>query len=250
MGLWHGTKDVFLQDQTSPLFHYFLMEELKTDITLPGGASFEDTDITVSAGHGFVIGDYCVIKENGVYAQIRVSNCAANVITVEVPLANDFSSNAQVIRGNINLKIDGSTTSKEFIFDSTGFTAPIDINKVLVMMVHNTESDDSLFGDVAAITKGLRFLKTNTQTIGLGNFKSNGDFKAYGARVEYADKAGGGKFSTFVEFILNGQQSYGQTIRMSSFNHDIAKAVVQDDLNKASIVSIQIALIGSFTVGE
>ena len=32
MGIWVSSKDVVIQSTTSPLFQYFLIEELKTDL--------------------------------------------------------------------------------------------------------------------------------------------------------------------------------------------------------------------------
>ena len=71
---WKRNKDVSIQDQSSPLFQYYLMREDKDDITLTAPVSTDDDVINVSAGHGFTAasGEQLVLWENSGYEQASV----------------------------------------------------------------------------------------------------------------------------------------------------------------------------------
>ena len=63
--------DVVVQDPTSPLFQYFLMNEQKTDITLTAPTVVGSSVVNVSPGHGFTgaAGEQIVLFENNRYTR-------------------------------------------------------------------------------------------------------------------------------------------------------------------------------------
>lgn len=94
--------DVFINDQTNPLFQYFLINEIKTDITLTAPVSINDTVVNVSSGHEFIVGEVLTIFENNRYIQMNVVSVATDAIAIAYPIANAFTvAGAVVVRDNL-----------------------------------------------------------------------------------------------------------------------------------------------------
>ena len=245
--------DVFIQDQTSPLFQYYLMQEQKTDITLTSPVSEDDTVISVSAGHGFTgaSGEVISIREGDLFEQAEVISVATNDITIDIPVAKNFTVAAEVYRGNINFNVDGSSTEVEFKYtiNANGIT-PIDVSKVIITMQHGANvPDDGKFGGLAALTNGLYFRKVDSTRINLGNYKINKDFIDLGAIVTYSDKAPAGTNGTNVVFDI--KDVFGQVIRIDPREGDYLLGVVRDKIDAAAgMAGMTVSLLGSYTEGE
>ena len=240
------------QSQTLPIFQYFLMNEIKTDITLTAAISENDTKIDVSAGHGFTAaaGEYIVVRNGDQFLQMEVKSVLTNEVMVEMPIGTAFPDTSSVIRGNILLNVNGSITPVDFEYttDKNGGVnpiVPIDINTVVMTMQHATEADDSKFGDLAALTNGFYYRKLNSGIINFGNYKNNQKFRDVGAIVEYTDKAGAGNFSTSIVFDL--KNTFTQEIRLDPRTVDAVLGKVRDNI---VLVKFTVSLIGSFTSGE
>lgn len=249
--------DVNIQSQTSNLFKYFLMQEQKTDITLTSIITEGEEVINVSPGHGFtgVAGEYIVIRYGDLYTQLKVTGVATNAISVELPIAADFPIDAGVMRGNINMNVDGSGTPVDFEFTSNingGVNAvvPIDLTTVIITMQHGSNvPDDGKFGGLAALAKGLYFRKLNGDAVNLGNYIKNQDFKDNGALVGYTDKAPAGTNATNVMFDI--ESVFGQVVRLDPRTLDKVLAKIRDNISSgAGMAKLTISLIGSFTSGE
>jgi hypothetical protein len=240
--------DVFIQDQDSPPFQYYLMREDKTDITLTSPVSKNDTVVSVSAGHGFTAtGEQIVIMENGLWIQTEVKSVATNDITLVSPSGVAFTTGATVIRGVIDMNVDASGAEQEFVFNMRQSIIPIDVQCAHIIIWNvSVAGDDGKFGDLAALTNGVRFLKANTVDQNLGVYKSNSDFREFGAGVEYTDKSGAGTYAVNMVFRL--KETYGIVIRIDPRTTDILKAVVRDKLD--TLNRFRVSVIGQLTVGE
>lgn len=237
--------DVFIQDQDTPPFQYYLMQELKTDILLVSGTAVDDEVIYVNAGHGFAAGSYMSIREGAYQSQVGVSSVAGDNITLASPLSKSYTTDAQVIRGNINMNVSGSYADQIFKLSMWGET-PVDLQTVIVTMQHSTEADDSKFGGITALTNGLRFAKVNTLHQHLGTYRENQDFVEFGANVVYTDKSGGGNHGTNVNYDI--KNIYGIVIRVDPRVNDEIRAIVQDDLN--ALLRLRVSVMGQLTQGE
>lgn len=249
--------DVHIQSQTSQLFQYFLINEQKTDITLTTLISMDDEVINVSAGHGFtgVLGEYIVIRNGDLFVQAKVIGVATNAISIEIPVAVDIPITASVIRGSINMNVDGSSTPVDFKYTSNccgseDAQIPIDIGTVIITMQHGSNvPDDGKFGGITVLTKGMYFRKENGERVSLGNYISNQSFKDVGAAVEYTQKAPAGTYATNITFDI--ERIFGQVVRVNPRTNDFILARVRDDQNAgAGMVKMSISLVGSFTSGE
>lgn len=263
MGLWQGAIDLLtaqinpkggidvnVQDQTSALFRYALIQEQKIDITLSSNVAVDDTVITVSAGHGFTgaPGERIVLFEDNRYIQQQIQGVTGTSIGLSIPIASQFSkSGAFVMRGNCSMNVNASLTPVDYKMQLRNFTVPIDISKIIVTMQHgNNVPDDGKFGGVAALGNGVYFRKVNSIIFNLGNYKENQDFKNVGGTVTYTEKAPGGTNATDIIFDL--KKIFGQVIRMDPREDDIFKGVIRDKLD--TLDSFSVNLVGSYTEGE
>jgi hypothetical protein len=234
------------QDQTTSAFHYYLMRHLNEDIQLVSNVAMDDTTITVAAGHGIQVNDYIVIWENNVFEQARVTNVSGNVITIEIPVAAAYSANAKVIRGSINLNIDGSA-GIDFEFKPFNLTTPIDIETVVITIQSGASvPDDGKFGGIAAITNGLFFRLVNSYRVNLGNYRTNKDFRDRGAEIEYTDKAPAGTNGTNIIFDI--KETLGVVLRVGLTENERLFGRIRDNLS--TLAGMTVSLLGQYTLGE
>ncbi len=244
--------DVNIQSQTSPLFRYFLMIEQKTDITLTSIVGLDDPVVNVSAGHGFtaVAGEYIVIRNGDIFTQSKVTGVSTNAISLAMPIGNTFPLTATVIRGNINMNIDGDAVPTDFKFTFPGATIPIDLSTIILTMQHGANvPDDGKFGGLAELSNGIYFRQVNGGRVNLGNYINNQAFKDVGAVVEYTTKAPAGTNGTNVTIGI--ETIFGQVIRLDPGDSDEFIGHVRDDIaSDEGMAKLTVAIIGSFTSGE
>jgi len=242
-----ATRDVFINDQTTNPFHYYLMREEKTDITLTSNVLASSNTVTVSSGHGFTAeGEFICIMEDCAFEQAEVTSANGDVIALATPVFNNYTTDATVIRGIIEMNADASASDSMYQFNLRDCTIPIDIQYVIILLQDNLEGDDSKFGGIAELSKGVYFYRQNSTYTGYGNYKTNSDFRAYGIKPEYDDKAGGGNYSMNAE--IDVKEKYGVVLRMNPRDGDKFKAIVRDDLS--DLVKFRVALLGQYTSGE
>lgn len=248
----NGGIDVNIQSQTSPLFRYFLMNEQKTDITLTSAIAMDDEIINVSVGHGFTaaVGEYMVVRNGDIFTQTKVTGVSTNAISIEMPIGDAFPITSTIIRGNINMNIDGNAVPTDFVFKFPGATIPIDLSTIVLTMQHGANvPDDGKFGGLPALTNGVYFRQMNGDRTNLGNYTTNQAFKDVGASVEYTSKAPAGTNGTNI--ILNIEDIFGQVIRLDPRTSDELLGHVRDDIDAGSgMANLTVTLIGSFTSGE
>lgn len=247
MGIWTNDIDVNIQDSSTSLFSYYLINEVKTDIILTTPL-LKDTDVlAVSSGHGFTAGDAIVIREHNMFEQSRVVKVETNNITITTPISNEYSVGAKITRGSEVMNIDGSSVNKSFTFNSHGEgTTPIDITTIRISMQHSAAADDSKFGSITALTNGFYLRQENGISANLGVFKSNFHFRINGGDVVYTDKAGAGVYGTDINLDL--RKIYGNVLRVRPYESDSITAIIRDNL--AGLTLFRIKLLGHYTQGE
>jgi hypothetical protein len=144
------------------------------------------------------------------------------------------------------MNVDGSSSNIDFIYYHRQNTVPIDIDSIAISIIHSSEGDDSKFGGIAELTNGISVKKESVLTQSLATYAKNSEFREYGAIVDYSDKAGGGKYSTFADFDL--RKKYGIVIRIDPKIPEKIIATVRDDLT--DLDEIKFAIMGQYTVGE
>lgn len=244
--------DVNVQSQDNPIVQLYLMSEDKTDIHLSAGIAAGVSVIPVTAGHGFTTpvdepnADWILIWENGLFFQAHVIYVSGDNVTVGMPTDATFTTNASIIRGKINLAVNGATTPKHFYLRPLLSTIPIDFSTVMVLMAHTTEADDGKFGGITALTNGLLIKRDGGFTQGLGNYRTNQKFRDFGFEVTYPAKAPSGTYAT--EARMRMIETFTQELRMDPRLNDFIQATVRDNLS--GLTRLAISFLGSYTSGE
>jgi len=247
MSVWKRVTDTYLQDQFSPILNYYLSEKLAVT-SLASNSTTNNNQVTLTTGHGFTTaGEWIEFWENGKYAQFEITAVAGDLITLSMPMGFPFTTEATVYRINTSLKEDGSVTPRVFTF--TPDAGSFDINSFSLNMVHSTEPDDSLFGNLAALTNGIyarRYYGEFGIYGNLLNFKTNHAFKLFSADIVYTDKAGGEAFGTSIKKVFNSQEHNGIVFRINGVKEDRVEVIVRDNLS--SLSAMKLLLIGHQTV--
>lgn len=251
----NGGIDVNVQSSTLPVFQYFLMNEIKRDITLTAPIAVDAEVINVSVGHGFVgqaiaPGETIVVRSGDIFLQMLTTTVSTNAIGIEMPVAIALPDTAHVMRGNILLNVNGSSTPVDFEFttDRDGgvdAVVPIDLSTLVITMQHASAATDSLFGGGAVLTKGFYFRKVNNFNTNFGNYRDNQKFRDLGALVGYTDKAGGSNHGTNIVFDI--PKVFKQEVRLNPRVADKVLGRVRDNI---VLVKFTVSLIGSLTSGE
>lgn len=231
--------DVFVQDQTTPPIEYFLTEELN-NVVIAASAGAKTKTLTLDPGHGFVVGDFIEIyAETPVgdltlkrFVQLRVLAVVVDVITVQPfigfdldPVNIKFSK-----RTSADMAVDGSISPKRFkISPPNGLRW--DLTRTMITMVVTTNPDDSLYGNLPALTNGVFFGFENDLTQEyLVNIMSNAGYRASAYDVTYTTRSsGGGSFGVSVRKSFAGADKYGVAIRLEGETNDNFVAYVNDN---------------------
>jgi hypothetical protein len=214
-------------------FNEFFHRHTGTSTTLAAAVSAGDTSITVASATGIVDGTSLQI-ENGVIETTFpvVTDVVGNVLTLDRPIDYGFeigdgveviSTNAALIAGSLAAPI-----SYKIIPDTDQVWH---VKSISVGLVHSTTADDSLFGDIAALSNGVVFRAYNAtagQYRTFTNWKANGDVGFDFGLVEYTDKAGGGKFGT--KSTASIKDRAGATPRIDGAAGDFLEVLIQDNL--------------------
>lgn len=227
--------DVSIQDQTSPIIDFYLMQELE-DLTLANTAVIDSYELTVTDASNFTVGEYVGIQEGVNNFQAQVQSIAVNTLTLDTPLDFAYSTSAQIKRKNRELAVNGSVTPVILRLGPTSGVA-WDITRVVGSIVDNNNPDDTKFGGISGgITNGIVLRsKGDLSTNIIFNTKTNGELAERMFDVNYSDRAGGaGSYGVRFKRTFAGQDKNGVVIRLDGDNNDEFQMIVQDDLTSLS----------------
>jgi len=236
----NGGVPVNIQDQTTSILDWNLTQHLN-DVTLATDTTVDNDTITLEAGHGVVVGNWLEFFEGAYFLQVEVKAVVTNTITLAMPIDQPFTTGASVRRTQSDLAVDGSVTPVTFSFVPGG-TNKYDIVRAILHIEHTSAGDDSLFGNLPALTNGLYFRKKNAVYKNLFNAKDNGEFRHRAFDLEYGDssKAGPGAYSTTSRRTFGGQNKNGVVIRVDPAQTEEIQAIVRDNLTTLTHLHIVI----------
>lgn len=249
----NGGLPVNIQDQTTaPVLTYFLKSvsnfTLSSD-TGESGTEVEELVYTFNAvgGHGIQADDEIilldVIADRQFYA--KVSSVVDNTITLDRPIDHNFESSSSIGRiVTSDLRVDGSSTPQ--IFTVRAGMVPSDTTYFCLSIVCDSEPSDDLFANITELTRGISFRVIDGYHKVLGNIKNNATLRAFGAHIEYNDKAGGSNWS--VHICLPFRDIWGIAFRVRETG--LLQLIIQDDLTNIKIIKLQASLAGHLTQGE
>ena len=239
----HGNAQIVIQDQYSASFDFMLARNPGLS-TVAVATSIEDMAVTVADASSASVGNYCVMFRGtfGYTSLIYVGtilSIATNTITLDTPINYEFQIGDVVLFRDTKIELaDGSLTPVIYDLPVPPGIVSIDVTRFIFAIECSTEPDDSLFGNLPALTNGI-VLRHNSVTLGIHNFwniKKNGDMAAFNYDVTYTDKAGGGLFAVRCLMTYNAQPYHGVTVRLNP--GDKIELIVQDDLTDLSTFKV------------
>lgn len=234
--------EIYTKNKTTPPFHRYFMTEDKTDITLTSPITKGESVINVSAGHGFTgLGEYCLINYLSVTQQSKVISVTDNAITLASPFCCSIPvEGTEIIRGSIEMNVNGATTPVIFYCRPGTNATPIDVQHLHVFMRDGSDGDQSTYGGLSALTNGSFVQYTDGVDINLGIYKKNQDFVEFGGAVTYNEKAPSGEYST--DFSFDMLSKYGIVFRLDPALNGALTFTVQDNLT--GLINHRVAAIG------
>jgi hypothetical protein len=234
-----------VQDQTSDIAFGPLYIDQNTGNLLASPTAINDYTISLSPGHGAIIGDIIVLRENSHHFWAEILSFATDVATIDRPLDYAFSTGSEVSIGDANLNKNGSGTVV------TGHLVPPigtswDVTRLHVRIVDNVVMDSAKFGGISALTRGVVLRRVNGNYKVIANAKSNGDLATFAYSDKYDDKAPAGVYGFLSKYVFGGQGNAGVAIRLEGVDADELQVLVQDDLT--DLILVQVIAIGHVVV--
>lgn len=210
-------------------YHQFTGVETTPSIAITEG----DTSITVDDATGFIIGSELMIVEGPIQeiGILTVTNVVANVITIDRPIGNPYTTSAEIKEVTTNMAVSGSLASPEIFEIQAPITNIWQITRILFSIVDNITPDDGRFGGIVALTNGVSLRATTAagRTVVFANWKTNGDMKLDMFDVTYTDRAPSGQFG------VNGRWTFTSAEVIAELDGDSSpiqklEMLIQDDL--------------------
>jgi hypothetical protein len=174
----------------------------------------------VSGEGRFYFGEALVVAGAGPYT-----------ITLDTPLDFAFGSGDPVISSTREMVVDGSVTPQTFSVQVGGASGnvKVDITRIIINIICDSQPDHSLFGNIAALTNGLVLRRVDGDTRNNWNVKTNGDFAVLSYDVDYNSRSvPAGSWSATIRYTFAGQDKHGVAVRLQP--GDALEAIVQDNL--------------------
>ena len=219
-------QEVSVQDPTNAMVDLYFCTSINA-ITLAAAVAIGDRQLTLVAGHGVVVGNGICIKQNKRFYQGIVTAVATNLITLDSLLDYAFTVGASAERRLSQMNVNGTTTAAVYSLSPPAGTA-WDVCSLSFAILDATEMDDSKFGAVPALTRGIQLRRVNGQTQNLFNIKTNGGFEVFGFETRYASKAPAGSYGFAGHTHFNGPEYNGAVVRLEE--GDELQLIIQDDL--------------------
>lgn len=231
--------DVYVQDATALVIEAYVVIPIQ-ELTLAADVTLNSYSLTVTSATGVVVGNYITFQYLTKAFQSRIIDVTGNVITLDSPIDYAYPIIGTYLReSKNNLNVDGGTTAVSAVFKPRPGVA-WDIYSVNSTLLSSTAMDDSTFGGITALTKGIVFRKVSTESgRSIFNVKSNSDFSIQGA-IEYSDKAPSGFYG--LKFHKNFKEENGVAIRLDGDKNEMLELIIQDNLS--SLTSFKVLIKG------
>lgn len=231
----NGAVPVNVQDQTTPLFDFYFVQEVGSRTTLAANVVLPTNVVTVTSPTGFAIGTYCgmfsgVSGENRYYFG-TVTDVAGSVLTLDTPIDFAYEAGDAVVRFTRDLDVDGSSTPQIFSVKGPGTGSPleVDVTEIDIIAECANPVNLNLFGDRAPLVNGLVLRRTDGPYKNFWNIKQNSDMALLGEWTPYTalNPAQGVDGFKFV-YDVAGQENRGVTIRLGALEG--LDLIIQDSL--------------------
>lgn len=229
---------VVLQDQFTRSVDFNFIQAVAAPTTLAVATAPEDTTITLASTTGFVAGGFVGIfdVDDKFYVGHQIGAPAGSVITLDVPIDIVYPIGAIVLPAKTNMNVDGSSTPQIFQIGGSASELDIDITRIMGYIQSGSAMDDSLFGSLAALTKGCLLRRADGTLENLWHVKTNGDLALIGFDFTYTPNAPSGSFGARFRITYAGQDKHGVSIRLAA--GDSLQFLIQDNLTGLEVFNL------------
>lgn len=238
----NGAIPVNIQDQHSQIINSYAVKVSGSVMTLASNITLGSYTAVMTAGHTFVNGDTFYIAQDDKSFMATVLNVATNTLTLDTPFDYAFPSASSVVfEVSKHMNVDGSSTTQIFeIATGAASTISLDIYSLRLHIMDNTAMDESTFGGISALTRGLvcRKVSANGSQYFYWNAKTNGELSIMIDNTEYSTKAPSGQYAVMFQWKI--RETHGVSIRIEP--GDKLELLVQDDLT--SLTSMECTVQG------
>jgi len=222
---------VNLQDQTSPVYSFFLRNVINT-VTLANPTVIDSRDITLSPWHGVLVWETIVIKEWIDYYQWDVLSVNVNIITLDTPLDRVFPTSSLCERCLTNMNVDWSVTPKIFYTSPIGLTnVEIDVTKINFHIQDSSKADGGTFWGLPELIKWVVLRQKDGKIKNYLNIKSNWDLAHHCDNLQIDPAATWTwQYNVYATMIFAGQANSWVVVRLKWNDGDRLEVIIQDDL--------------------
>lgn len=230
-----GSQRVGLVDQFTEVIDLH-MGQLIQSFDLTANTVLDQQTITITAASEPTNGHVVCLKEGQAFYQGEILSHSANGpnwdIELDSPLDYPYTTAGGCTEKNINLAVNGSVSPVEFTVSPGGLADNVawDITRLIITITDDVIMDDSKFGGISALPKGIVVRVTDGYTKNIFNAKTNQDVGSHMYDLIYSDKAPAGSYGLKARRTFAGQDKNGVTVRLNADNNDELKVIVQDDL--------------------
>lgn len=227
-------------------FSLYLAREI-AEVTLAAPTVIDEYTAEIDSPVAPVAGNLLCLKEGSRFFQAEINTVSAPVGTVytvslDSPIDFAFSLAGGCSINSRSMNVNGAITPVSFIVSPSGLELGTrwDIHGFSVHIVDDAAMDDTKFGGLLPLVRGLLARSRNGVFKTLGNFKRNADFGLNGFTTYYREKSGGGQYSFSASLDL---KRYGTSIStVVDDDPDYFEGIVQDDLS--GLVEMRVAIHG------
>jgi len=249
----NGALAVALQDQHSPKVGSWALMAVGARLPILSGVSINSYDILLGAGHGLTGGEEVFISTTERSQSFSVLDVTTNTITLDSPLAfNAADGVAGLIEVTSNMAVNGEEDRKTFVVTvpESGIES-LDIKGCRIHIADNVDMDDSKFGGIGALTRGVVIRKytpaiwpANESSEFYFNIKSNLDLQVQLDNLAWSDKAPAGQYGILSDW--RASEDDGITSRINP--GDRLEVIIQDDLT--DLISMVIWFYGHIVLTD
>lgn len=211
----------------------YLLRVIGTPKLMTADTVIGDYTINMVAGHGFSAGDELLLAQNG--DDVKSFNCkiltvATNTLTIDSPFDSVYTSaSAVVLKVSKELNVDGSTTAVKFDLPNSTNTQ-FHITRIIIHITDADEMDDSKFGSLTALSRGIIFRKKNSDGTynNVFNVKNNGEFGELAYDLTYQDAIKHGTYGLHCRLTYGGLGKHGTVFKIKQ--GEAIEVLIQDDL--------------------
>lgn len=229
--------NVLSQDPEYIGFNLYLCSQLAQTI-LASNSTLNANTIVVTSATNITTGKTINISQGARIFQSLVTNVSGTTVTLASPLDYAFATGATVCVGNWNLNQDGSSTPIIFMIQPPP-NAKFHIKTITITMADNAEMDDSKFGGITALTKGLIARRVNGSTFNYFLVTNNRGFSQAGYEKKYNDRAGGtGAYG--IDIVKDLMVNNGNIIALDGATNDQLQFIIRDNLTALSEFTVSV----------